>query len=319
MSTKPDVTEDDDDFELEIEKDEAAIDIEVDDDTPEPDRDVAPLPKEIVDELEQDELEDYSKKVKTRLKQMKKVWHDERRAKETATREQHEAINYARRVMEENRRLKDTLQRGEKTLMDSYTEAAKLEIESAKREYKEAYDAGESDKLVEAQQKLNNASYRFNQIKDLKPTLQAPESSVDIAEQAPTTAPAVRLDEKTQAWQAKNTWWGTNKAMTALALGYHQELEADKGSQYVGTDEYWRDIDKTMRRRFPEAFETTDRGGKPDSRTDKRPANVVAPATRSTASKKIVLKQSEVSIAQKLGITPEQYAREIMKLEKANG
>jgi hypothetical protein len=129
-----------------------------------------------------------------------------------------------------------------------------------------------------------------------------------------------RLDPKTVAWQERNTWWGVDEEMTSLALGYHQKLERQYGSQYVGTDEYWKRIDETMRKRFPENFEeeeikTTNGGGKPVTRTEK-PATVVAPASRSTSSKKIVLKQSQLMIAKKLGLTPEQYAREFAKTQE---
>ena len=107
------------------------VDIEVQDDTPEEDRGRTPLPKEIVEELEADELEDYSDKVKIRLKQMKKVWHDERRAKEAAFREQQEAITFAQQTIEENKRLKSRLSEGEKSFLDTARGAAELELEMA--------------------------------------------------------------------------------------------------------------------------------------------------------------------------------------------
>jgi len=134
---------------VEAEKDDFQLEIE--DDTPEEDRGRAPLPKEIVDELERDELEDYSEKVKIRLKQMKKVWHDERREKEQALRERQAAEEYAKRIIEENKSLKGKLSAGEKSYIETYQSAAELELDSAKRAYREAYDAGDTDKLIEAQ------------------------------------------------------------------------------------------------------------------------------------------------------------------------
>ena len=294
------------------------VDIEIEDDTPEEDRGREPLPKHIVDELEADELEEYSDKVKTRLKQMKKVWHDERRAKEAAFREQQEAISLAQRIIEENKRLKSTLSEGEKTLLQTYKTAAELEMEMASRAYKEAYEAGDSDKVVDAQKKLAEANWKLQQVNNYRPSLQAEDIAVNSQSQEVPTQP-VRLDPKTAAWQERNKWWGTDPEMTALALGYHQRLEREYGPSYVGTDEYWTNIDKTMRRRFPEYFgiegeaQTTNGGGKPVTRTDKPAATVVAPASRSTSSKKIVLKQSQLMIAKKLGLTPEQYAREFAK------
>ena len=303
-----------DDFEFEIE--DNLSEIEVEDDIPEEDRGRTPMPEDIVRELEADDMEDYSDKVKTRLKQMKKVWHDERREKETAQREQYEAINFAKRISDENKKLKNTLSRGEQTLVDSYKQATELELVAAKREYKEAYEAGNPDLLLDAQEKLNSAGYRMEQVRNFKPTpLQEEDNSVNIQ---PEVVQRPQIDQKTAAWQKRNTWWGSpdHADMTALALGVHQKLATQYGGQYIGTDEYWSSIDKTMRHRFPEVFEETKTGGgKPGNRTESnRPATVVAPASRSTSSKKVRLTASQVSLAKKLGLTPEQYAREQQKL-----
>ena len=300
-----------DDFEFEVEKPE----IEIEDDTPQEDRGKTPMPTALVDELEADELEEYSDKVKTRLKQMKKVWHDERREKEIALREHQEAISLATRVMDENKRLKSTLSQGEQTLVSTYKSAAELEMAAAKKSYKEAYESGDSDKVVEAQEKMTNAGYRLEQIRGYRPTLQEPEHEIQNTQDV---AQIPRPDSKTMAWQERNAWWGTDVEMTSLALGLHQKLERDNGKQFVGSDDYWQRVDETMRRRFPEYFgeeKPTNGGGKPVSRNESRVATVVAPASRSTSSKKIVLKQSQVNIARKLGLTPEQYAREMQKLE----
>jgi len=321
-----DNTKEKDDFEFEIEKDEVIpvkaekpeVDIEIEDDTPEGDRGRAPMPKAIVDELEADELEEYSDKVKTRLKQMKKVWHDERREKERAFREQQEAVTAAQRLLDENKRLKATLSQGEQTLVQTYRSAAELEIAAARRAYKEAYEAGDSNAVTEAQEKLIAASNKLESIKNYRPTLQAPETEVQNTRQEQSVPRAPVIDAKTRAWQERNTWWGTDTEMTASALGLHQKLQTQYGDKFVGTDEYWQTIDNTMKRRFPEYFgeeKSTNGGGKPVSRNETKPATVVAPASRSTSSKKIVLKQSQLNIAKKLGLTPEQYAREIRKME----
>jgi hypothetical protein len=299
------------------------FELEIEDDTPEEDRGRQPLPKEVVEELEQDELEDYSEKVKTRLKQMKKVWHDERREKERALREQQEALAMAQKALEENKALRNKLSEGEKSLVLTATSAAEIELEMAKRAYKEAYEAGDSDKLVDAQAKLNSVNFRLEKLKGYKPPLQT-QQTPDINTSRPQP-PAPQLDQKTANWRNKNTWFGQDEEMTATALGLHQKLEKQYGAGYVGTDEYWSTVDKTMKKRFPEYFgeeeevETTDRGGKPAQRTEMKPANVVAPVSRSTSAKRIVLKQSQLAIAKRLGLTPEQYAKEMIRLEKQNG
>ena len=307
MATKPD----DDDIQWEVEDDADKPSIEVEDDTPEADRGRAPMPEEIVKELEADELEEYSDKVKTRLKQMKKVWHDERREKERYQRENNEALAAARAALEENRKLKASLSEGEQTLVGSFKQSAELELQDARRAYKDAYEAGDSDRVIDAQEKLNAVQYKLQQLAGYRPTLQAPEEEVQTSQQqvqAPT------LDSKTTAWQERNAWWGVDPEMTASALGLHQKLERERGSQFVGSDEYWQTIDKTMGRRFPEYFGESEKqvSGNPKLKS----APVVAPASRSTSSKKIVLKQSQLTIAKKLGLTPEQYAREVMKMER---
>jgi hypothetical protein len=291
--------------EIDIEDKEKDFELEIEDDTPEQDRNRQPLPKEMVQDLEEDELEEYSEKVKTRLKQMKKVWHDERREKEAALREQQEAVSLAHNLVEENKKLKTRLTEGEKSLIMTATREAELDTQMAERAYKEAYDSGDSDQILEAQKKLNTTSNRLERLRGYKPSLQASENSV---QNQPTQAAAPRLDPKTDSWRKQNTWFGQDEEMTATALGLHQKLEKQYGGQYIGTDEYWNTVNKTMQRRFPEYF-----GDEEPEKPQRTSATVVAPASRSTAPKKIVLKQSQLALAKKLGLTPEQYAREYAK------
>jgi len=294
------------------------IDIEIQDDTPEEDRGRDPMPKHMVEELDADELEEYSDKVKARLKQMKKVYHDERRAKDAAMREQQEAFTLAQKLFEENKRLKSRITEGEKSFIDTAKSAVEMEMEIAKRAYKEAYESGDSDKIVEAQSKLGEANYRLQQIKSYRPPLQETETPVNnVPDQRNLVE---KPDPKAVSWQERNPWFGPNRVMTAMALGLHEELTTTHGLAYATTDEYYQRIDKTMREKFPEEFgtETTNGGGKPVARTEK-PATVVAPASRSTSSKKVVLKQSELALAKRFNLTPEQYAKEKMRLENQNG
>ena len=307
------------DFKFPDEKEEGSaaaddFEIEIEDDTPPEDRDRQPLPKEMVDELEDDELEEYSEGVKTRLKQMKKVWHDERRAKDQALREQQEAIAYAKQMMEENRSLKGRLSTGEQHFIDTYKSAAEMELDNAKRDYKDAYDMGDSDRLLEAQEKLNQAQFKIQKAKEFVPSRQPEESDVQ-----PATNPAPLPDQRAIAWQERNEWFGKDEEMTSLALGLHQKLVAQYGTSYPSTDEYWKKVDDTMRRRFPENFGDRDENEAPQKTQRSKPTSVVASADRSTPSRKVRLKQSQVLIAKKLGLTPEQYVREMMKLEASNG
>lgn len=308
-----------DDFKFPDEKEDASaeadnFEIEIEDDTPPEDRNRQPLPKEMVQDLEEDELEDYSDGVKERLKQMKKVWHDERRAKDQALREQQEALAYAKQMMEENRSLKGRLSTGEQHFIDTYKSAAEMELDNAKRDYKEAYDMGDSDRLLDAQEKLNQAQFKIQKAKEFVPSRQPEE--VDVQ---PATNPTPLPDQRAVAWQERNEWFGKDEEMTSLALGLHQKLVAQYGTSYPSTDEYWKKVDDTMRRRFPEQFGEKEEEAAPQKAQRTKAAPVVASADRSTPSKKVRLKQSQVLIAKKLGLTPEQYVREMMKLEASNG
>lgn len=292
------------------------VEIEIEDDTPEEDRGREPMPKPIVEELEKDELEAYDDKTKERLKQMRKVWHDERRAKEAAAREREEAIMFAQKLMQENQRIKSILSTGEKEYASTVENTADLELEIAKKAYKEAYDAGDADAMVEAQNAMQRANIKKVQAQNFKIPLQEEDFSVQqqYVPQQPQQAPA---DRKLLAWQERNPWFGQDEEMTAAALGLHEKLK--RNGTVPGSDEYYAALDKTMRKRFPENFDDFE----VDTREEKprtKPSTVVAPASRSTASNKIKLKASQVQIARKLGLTPEQYANEVRKLEgRQNG
>jgi len=311
------------DKKMSVSVEEDNIEIEIDDDTPEQDRGVKPMPKEIVEKLEEDELDKYSAEAKEKLAQLKKVWHDERREKEAAVREQQEAVRVAQQLFNENKKLKQAYSTGEKTYIETVQNATELELEVAKRSYKEALETGDSDRIVEAQSKLNSAAIKSDKVKDFRPSaLQDEENELQIQQmQEKPAAP----DAKTQEWTEKNVWFGAKKPMTAYALGLHEELVDEYGKAFVGTDQYFQRIDKEMRKVFSEYFDTTEpqtkveveEESKPSQKS--KPSTVVASATRSTNSKQVRLKPSQIALAKKLGLSPEQYARELIKMEARNG
>lgn len=298
---------------------EDEIKVEVVDDTPPEDRGRVPLPKPIVEELENDDLEEYSEKVKKRLSQMKKVWHDERREKERVAREKEEAIRFAQQALEENKRLKSRLTEGEKIYAKEMLSAGNIEYESAKEKFKQAYDTGDADKIAEAQERLTRVTLKLRDIESFKPTALQDENLPVEREQQVNTTPVV--DQKAEAWRAKNEWFGADDEMTAAALGLHQKLIRANGDAYARTDEYYRQIDATMRRRFPEYFgeDDTPPSREQEKSSPRRAANVVAPVTRSTSPRQIKLTPSQVALAKRLGLSNEAYAREMMKLESNNG
>jgi hypothetical protein len=303
--------------EVKVQAKEDDFDLEIEDDTPVADKGKEPLPKEKVEELENDNLEDYSERVKQRMAQLKKVWHDERRAKEAADREREEAVKYAKQITDENKKLKSTLSSGEEEYVKAVSNSLEHQLSIAKRDYREAYDAGDTDKIIEAQSKMNDAQMRLSQMQQYKPqyknTLQEPEKDVYIQETRPQVP---KPDLRALNWQEKNDWFGKDEEMTSLALGVHEKLV--RSGIDPSSDEYYRRIDSTMQKRFPENFgDATLDEDQPAQRT--KPSNVVAPATRSTAPKKVRLTKTQVALAKKFGLTPEQYARETLKLENANG
>ena len=297
---------------------EDKIEIEIVDDRPEEDqKNAQPLPEEIVKDIENDDLEQYSKEAKQRLLQMKKLINDERREKEQAVREQQEAIRVAQSLVEETKKLRGRLTEGEKVYVSNAKEGAERQLELARIAYKEAYDSGDSDKVVDAQEKLTEAKFKIHQVESYRPqydesSLQTAENEVKIPEQSQQPQ---RLDSKTQSWLDKNSWYGVDDDMSFLAMGIHRRLERDGVT--TGSDQYWNAIDTEIKKRFPEKFAGDNNSETKDS--VKKPSTVVAPATRSTSPKKIRLTQTQLALAKKFKLSPEQYALELTKLESQNG
>ena len=291
------------------------IEIEVENDVPVNDRNRKPVDPSVVEALEEEKLEKFNNDQNLALKEAKKVYHQERREKEAAIREQQEALSIAKRLVEENKFLKNRLHSGETVYVDAVKQAAERELDIAKSEFKAAYESGDAEKLVEAQEKITNARIRMDKAENYRPqyesALQEQENEVQIPQQS--EKPVVR-DQKATSWQERNPWFGQDDEMTSLALGLHEKLVKTNGMAYATTDEYYKRIDETMRKRFPENFEEANADEERSSPRTK-PSTVVAPASRSTSSKKIKLKTSELAIAKKLGLTPEQYARELIKME----
>jgi hypothetical protein len=293
--------------------------IEIVDDMPPEDRQHSrPMPEEIVKKLEKDELDEYSDDVKERFRQMKKVWNDERRAKESAAREREEALKFAQAQMEENKRLKQRLGVGERVFIQEVTKAANNELTTAKEKLKQAYESGDAENIASAQEAMTDAKLKLKQYEGFRPSLQTEDEGVQPPQQVTTPqAPAPAIDPKADAWKRNNTWFGVDEEMTALALGLHEKLV--RSGIDPRSDDYYQKIDVTMRKRFPEAFDDVEESRpqkeepKPSSRS--KPSTNVAPVTRGTAPRQIRLTATQVALARKFGLSNEQYARELMKLE----
>jgi len=300
------------------EQDATDLEIEIEDDTPEQDRGKTPSDPKFVEELDKDELDEYSAAAKQKIAAFKKVYHDERRAKEAADREREEAVEVARKLFEENKALKGRVNNTESFAINSIKSNAHAALEKAKREYRDAYESGDTDKIIEAQEAMTEAKMSIANAERAEQNFKSqPVQEEEFVVQTPQRPKQPPRDQKFEKWRERNSWIDTDSEMRALAMGTHERLVAENGAGYATTDEYYKRIDATMRKRFPERFEEDETEIEVDSKPPARskPSMVVAPASRSTASKKLKLKPSQVDLARKLGITPEQYAKEVLKLE----
>jgi len=310
----PDELDDDKNVELEVSTDND-VEVEIVDDTPEKDRGRKPLDREVADPTDE-EIESYSDGVKKRIKELTHARHDERRAKEALIREKQELERLAQHMVSENNRLKQYVNTGTEQYAASQLSLAETEVEKAKRQLKEATEAFDTDAVIAAQDALMDAKMKVQAAKNFRPTpLQVDESDVQTQQ---NQAPRQELDEKTARWQAKNQWFGSPgyEEVTSFALGLHQKL-VNSGVD-PRSDDYFERIDARMKSTFPEVFGgTEDRPKSGDG--SRRPTSVVAPATRSTGARKIQLTPTQAALAKKYGLTPQQYAAEVAKLERSNG
>lgn len=288
---------------LEVEVEAEGTEVEVVDDTPEDDRGRKPMdsaPDDVTDE----ELATYTEGVKKRIQRFSKGYHDERRAKEAAVREREEALTLARSVIEENKRLQGTVGQSQTALLDQAKKVVLGEVDAAKRKLKEALDAFDNEAVVEAQAALALATNKMERVNNFRPAPLQPTQAPVQQEASPAPTPIkAPTDPKVTAWQEANPWFGTDDEMTAVALTVHRKL-IEQGVD-PKSDEYYGRINARMKQVFPSAF------------TPEKPRRtVVAPATRSTAPRKIVLTQSQARVAKDLNIPLEEYAKQVAILSR---
>ena len=287
--------------------DAVEFEIEVVDDTPDTDKGRKPL-EEPVGEVTDDELSKYDEGVQKRIKKLSHGYHDERRAKEAALREREEALRFAKHIIDENNVLKKNLGDHTTLLVGTAKQNAEFALEQARSKYKAAYDAGDADQIVAAQEEMTQAKLRLDKVENFRPPpLQERQFPVNIQ---PQSVPENKADPKALAWRDENQWFGKNRLMTAFTLGLHEQL-VEEGVD-PSSDDYYERINKTVRSKFPESFS----GEEKPKRTS---SNVVAPASRNVAPKKITLTQTQVALAKKLKIPLELYARKVAEGMTQNG
>ena len=309
---------------------EEKFEVEIEDDTPEEDRGRKPM-KEPVEEVTDEELATYDEKVQKRIKKFTRGYHDERRAKEQAFREREAAEDFAKQVFTENKRLQQQLSTGSEAYIEQSRSAAQIELDSAKEKYKKAYEAADPDTIVAAQEAIARATLKIDRAEGMRPIKNEEREYQPPARQAEEPP---RISPRTQKWVDRNNdWWGIDDEMTMTAMGIDRKLQKEYGADYVGTEEYFKTIDKTMRKRFPEHFESDQsyeeddpppkkRASEPEEEYEDTPRRAtritspVAPATRSTPPNRIRLKASEAATARRLGVPIEEYAKQVALLRK---
>ena len=297
----------DPDPQLKIEMEETPdTEIEVVDDTPQE----AKRHKKMDDapkDLDEDELNSYGEKVRKRLQHLQKGYHEANRKAEQADREREEAIRAAQLIADENKKLKGSLSQGQSALIEQSKKVLANELEQAKRQYRDANESGDSEALVNAQENLTAVKIKAERAENFRPApLQEQENEVQTQQ---VTEPPVYVDQKAQKWRQNNEWFGQDDEMTSFALGVHAKL-AKQGVD-LSSDEYYERVNARMRQVFPDYFESDEPADEPEKEVKRQKSNVVAPATRSSSPKKVVLSQTQVNIAKRLGVPLELYARKV--------
>jgi hypothetical protein len=285
----------------------AEIVVDVVDDTPDEDRGKWSADKLPTDDDADDEREKYSRRVKERIAKETAKVHAERRAKEDRERQLNEAIEFSKRILAENNQLKGLIENGEKVLVSESSGRLEGQIAAAKAAYREAVEAGDVNGQLAAQENLAKAIAERDRLSTHRPQSlpRMDEKELSRFTVQPQQQQQVVPDQTALSWQEKNKWFGRDEAMTAFAMGLHSQLVNREGILPSDGDQYWGRLDREMRKRFPERFQ---------SGTARRSDIVVAPAARSNgggATRKVTLTESQARLARRLGLTLEQYASQV--------
>ena len=311
----PDELDGDSKQKVEIVQPEDDVEIEIVDDTPVQDRGRRPLDREVEDPTDE-EIESYTRGAQDRIKELTHARHDERRAKEALLREKQELERLAQHYVDENKKLKQYVNNGTEQYGAMAKSSAEAEMDKARREFKAAQESFDTEAILVAQEALFDAKAKLQQAQNFRPPpLQVEETEVQPRQQQ---TESVKPDEKTLRWQAKNQWFGSDgfEEVTSFALGLHQKL-VNSGVD-PRQNEYFEQIDARVKSKFPEVFGGNDERPK-SSETPRRPSSVVAPASRSTGTRKVQLTPTQAALIKKYNLDPKKYVAEVLKLENQNG
>ena len=256
----------------------------------------------VAQEPEESELDSYSKGVQSRIKKLTEKYRQEERDKA-------EAVRVSTQLLEENKKLKSRVQALDTGYLSEYGTRIESQTDAAKRAYKEAYEAGDTDRMLEAQQALSNIAIETQRYNTAK--ARAEQAKVQVQQQQqqqPVQKPVQQqqqADPRAQDWATKNDWFGKDKVMTAAAFALHSQLTDDEGFD-PSSDEYYTEVDRRIRAEFPHKFQTAKKSG-----GGSQVASAGNSASRSTKQgrRSVKLTHSQVAIAKKLGVPLEEYAK----------
>lgn len=296
------------------------VDLEVVDDRPEDDR--RPPESKASQAGTDDELENYGENVQKRIKKLTYKQHEERRKREEAERMREEAVKVAQQYAQQAQQYQQVISQGERFIHEQAEARAQILFEKAKQEYRQAYEEGNTDKVIQAQEEMmaakneqSAAQFNARNVRQPPPPQQRQQAQQPRQQQQPVAQQAPTPSKQAQEWAADNTWFGQDKAMTGFAYGIHEKLVTEEGIE-PDTDEYYEAINRTMRNKFPEHFGAEESGSDyTSSSTRQSPPVVTAPSTRNNGAKprKVRLNRTQIALAKRLGITPEQYANQLLK------
>jgi len=283
-----------------------SFEIEVSDEAPETEAKPAKPEKEAADSSDA-EIEEYTAGVQKRIDKLTKQYRDEERARQEALQLQEEALRYAQQVKSENEKLRKTIEQGEETLIGQAKGRIEAQLDKAKVAYKAAYESGDPDALIAAQEQLTALKVESDRVNNYRPTPRpAPQPTPQYTQ---PTAQANKPDEKALEWGKRNTWFEKDPEMTGYAYGVHQRL-VQSGID-PRSDSYYDEIDKAMKKVFPDKF---DDGKIEDEAPQRQAGSVVAAPSRTTKKPRTVrLTSTQASLAKRLGLTNEQYVAQLMK------
>ena len=294
-------------------KDEIEVEEVPDKGVSDKDRTAKPLAKTESLEPTEEELAAYSEKVRERFGQLTHARHDERREKESAQRERDEAVLFAQQTLARSRQLEAHAAELGKTAQTATAEKIDADLAAARAAYVDAANSYDTEAMAEANMKMSALAAkkeRLEEKKSLQTPLQEPETRVQTQ---PTARPAP--DQRAKDWAARNdAWFQKDKAMTAFAFGVHEELVGKGVDPRTDSELYYKKLDEEVKSRFPEKFESA-----PATRTSRTTSPVVPASRVVNGRRKVTLTATEMSLARRLNVTPEQFAAEKIKLENRNG